>query len=387
MVSPAKRVQVTPNLSPPYAWIGFLQIEDADGKLHFGSGFKINFPDAKHTIIVTSADNVYSNRRYASKISVTFPGQPTITAKSSDLYTPSEYSIEKGGNQDYNYGLILLQGSSDEGFGWTTQLSDDHMKNRTVTNCGYPGDKPAGSMWITGGEVTSYTSHCITYKNEAAGVQSGSPIYTWYGGYWTVIGVQSSDKSVGARFTIEMISNFVKKLQYPIKKLESVTFSNIFVRCRGTAVKEFQGSGSGLVNCQYGAGSSEQFYIYPPEMPPSLATDCKTPHKVVIESAKWNGVYIRLDGTGINQFLGSGGGTVNCQYGANIYETFYLKEEDKPGVYSIVSAAFPHCRIRVHGQGVTKLSGPGGGTVNCQYYDNVTSPAMDLEKIEISDFE
>ena len=365
-----------------------MQIEDADGKFHYGSGFKINFPDAKYTIVVTSADNVYSNRRYASKISVTFPGQPTITAKSSDLYTPSEhYSIEKGGNQDYNYGLILLPGSSDEGFGWTTQLEDNDMKNRTVTNCGYPGDKPAGSMWITGGEITSYTSHCITYKNEAAGVQSGSPIYTWYGGYWTVIAVQSSDKSVGARFRIEMISNFVKKLQYPTKKLGSTAFTNVFVRCDGSSVNKFQGSGSGLVNCQYTARTWEQFYIYPPEMPPSLAADCKTPHKVVIESARWNNVYIRLDGSGMNQFLGPGGGTVNCQYGAKPYETFYLKEEDEPGVHSIVSVPFPHCRIRIDGNGVTQYSGSGGGTVNCQYYDNVTSPSQDWEKIEISDFE
>ena len=344
MESLAKRMQVTPNLSPPYAWICFLQIEDADGKLRYGSGFKINFPDAKYTIVVTSADNVYSNGKYASKISVTFPGCPTIAATTGDLYAPSEYYAGGKENQDYNYGLILLQGSSDEGFGWTAQLRDNDLKDRTVTNCGYPGDKPAGSMWITGGEVTSYTSNRITYKNEAAGVQSGSPIYTWYGEYWTVIGVQSSDKSVGARFTIEMISNFVKKMQYPIKKLGSTAFTNVFVRCDGSSVNKFQGSGSGLVNCQYTARTWERYYIYPPEMPPSLAADCKTPHKVVIESAQWNNVYIRLDGTGMNKFQGSGGGTVNCQYGARSYETFYLKEEE-PGVHSIVSAAFPHCRI------------------------------------------
>ena len=53
-------------------------------------------------------------------------------------------------------------------------------------------------------------------------------------------------------------------------------------------------------------------------------------------------------------------------------------------MYSIVSVYFPHCRIRVDGEGVTSWLESGSGTVNCQYYDDVNKPAKEFEELQIA---
>ena len=380
---PVKSVPVDPSLSPPYCWISSLKIQDTNGKIHYGTGFKINFP-FNRTVIITSAQCIYLNGTYATQITVTFPGQTAIVAKSSNLYAPPEYV--SGGNEDFNYGLILLPGRSNDGFGWSTKLTDNDLTSRIVTICGYPGDGPDDTMWMTGGKITSFTGQRIFHNGELVGGQSGSPIYTWHGFNWTVIGLQtciSSPEQGGPRIKVKMISSFVRQMGYPIKILGSVEFDNVFIRCDGSNVIQFEPDGSGTVNCQYSVSSYEKYYIYPPEMPPSLTTEGT--NKIVIESAQWEDVYILLDRGDLTQFKEEGGGTVNCQYRSGSRTVFTLKEEGPPGVYSIVSVPFPHLRIRVDGTGVTQFSADGGGTVNCQFYADADGPALPWEKIRIAD--
>ncbi|KAI6648049.1 Extracellular metalloprotease [Oopsacas minuta] len=140
-------------------------------------------------LVVTSGHCTYVNNNYAKKILVTFPNQGTVTAFAKDLYASPEYIAT--GNPDFDYGLILLAGNSDDGFGWTSIIQDSELDARLVTNCGYPGDKPRAILWITGGPIHSFTPKRIYYMNDTAGGQSGSPVYTWCGGYWTVLGVHS----------------------------------------------------------------------------------------------------------------------------------------------------------------------------------------------------
>ena len=270
---PTKCVPVDPSSSPPYCWIGFLKIQDANNKTHYGTGFKINFPIADCTVIITSAQCIYLNGTYATQITVTFPGQKAIIAKSSNLYAPPEYVSR--GSEDFNYGLILLPGKS-EGFGWSTELNDNDLTNRIVTICGYPGDSPDDTMWLTGGKIMSNTGRHILHNSELVGGQSGSPIYTIYKCYWTVIGVQtctsspnqsgptSSPDRSGPRLTMKMISSFVRQMNYPIKTLESAESDNVFIRCDGSNVIKHIPEGSGKVNCQFSASYNEKFYIYPP---------------------------------------------------------------------------------------------------------------------------
>ena len=373
-----ERVEVDPKTSPPYKWICSLTIQSTSGTVYVGSGFKINLPHVDRTAVVTSGHCTYVNGSYATEITVQFPGQAAVDVPRNDLYAAPEYINSR--SPDHDYGLILLPGRSDDGFGWSTIVPNDELNNRLVTNCGYPGDKPRGTMWITGGKIDNYTANRIFYMNDTMGGQSGSPVYTWYGGYWTVLGVHSYGgcPNSAPRFTWEMISRFLERINgLKLKSLRSVAFPDVYVRCDGSKVHEVTGPGGGTVNCQYKPPSLwESFYIYPAEMPPSLAP--QNIYKVVIESAEFHHVFIRMDSKGMSAYAGPGGGEVNCQFTTSTWESYFLREEAN-GSYSFRNVQFPHCYIRLDGTGVTSYSGPGGGTVNCQYYDDPSAPASTWE--------
>lgn len=381
-----ERVKVDPNTSPPYNWICYLNIESHLDKHYVASGFKIHLPDINRTAVVTAGHCTYIDGAYAKKITVTFPGQAAITVTdSSDLYASPEYREKY--NADYDYGLILLPGSGNcnDGFGWSACVDNKELTNRLVTICGYPADKsPHGSLWITGGEITKCTANTISYMNDTIGGQSGSPVYTWYHGYWTVLGIHSYGgcPNSATRFTREMIFRFLEWIPDCLreKSLLSENFPHVYVRCDGNGVTKFSPSGSGTVNCQYGPpGSYEKFYIYPVEMPPSLATGEGSTCKVVIESVCWKNVFVRLDGEGMKKFGAPGGGKVNYQFGAGDYEIFILRPQDG-GTFAIQSAQFTHCFIRLDGTDVKHFMPNGGGNVNCQYYDDPTGPVESYEK-------
>src|SRR6516164_345391 len=85
---------------------------------------------------------------------------------------------------------------------------------------------------------------------------------------------------------------------------------------------------------------------------------------VVISSVQFPGVCLRMDGTGVTAFTVSGGGTVNCQYGASAWDTFQIQWV--AGGINIESVQFPGVYLRMDGTGVTAAAASGGGTVNCQ---------------------
>ena len=374
-----ERVQVDPMTSPPYKWICFLSIKSEKGDMYIASGFKIHLPDVNRTAIVTSGHCTYIKGAYAREITVTFPGEPPINVGPDDLYASPEY-IQKG-DANHDYGLILLPGKSDDGFGWSAIISDEALTNRLVTNCGYPGDKLEGTMWITGGAIESYTANRIYYMNDTMVGQSGSPVYTWYGGFWTVIAVHSYGgcPNSAPRFTSQMISRFLEQMNGLKKKsLRSVAFPDVYLRCDGTGVSEYNEAGGGTVNCQYKPPSPwESFYIYPVEMTPSLTPQTnETTHKVykvAIESAHFRHVFIRMD-------------KVNCQFqtASTSWESYFLRQETN-GSYSFRSVQFPHCYIRLDGTGVHSRSDGGGGTVNCQYYDDPFVPASSWESFHMEE--
>ena len=370
-----ERVRVDPETSPPFKWICSLIITFGEGTGH-GSGFLINIPNMSYKIVVTCAHCLYSNGAYAENVSVTFPGHAAVIAQTEDLYASPEYIQDT--NPDYDYGLIILSGDSSEGFGWSAVVKDDKLLGRIITNCGYAGDKdPWPQMWITGGEITQVTSHRLFYMNDTISGQSGSPVYTWYNGYWTVLGVHrgSDCPNSSVRFTSHIIYRFLERTQnLKIFALRSAYYTDVYLRCNGDGVDSTKGGG--IINCQYKPpGSYEKFFIYHVECTPSLATE--QAYLVVLQNHYWQNVYVRLDGYGVTEFNPNGSGVVNCQWSgvpAHSYEVFIPKEKD--GYYSFRSLAFPDYYIRLDGDGVTSRTPAGGGTVNCQYYESGSEPGL-----------
>ena len=342
--------------------------------------------DVNYTAVITCGHCTFVKGQLAKQISVTFPGQSPVTVETKDLYASPEY-IDKR-NPDYDYGLILLPGNSDVGFGWSAIVPDNEMVDRNVTSCGYPGDKSPGTMWKTDGPITSCTNRRIYYMNDTMCGQSGSPVYTWYEGYWTVVGNHSYGgcPNSAVRLITEMILRFYERMN-ALKQvtIRSYAFPDVYMRCMyiwAVKIVKVIDSGGGTVNCQYKpARAWEKYYIYPVRMNPSLAPDSKYP--VHILSAYWKNVYIRMNGRYMSKFKGQGRGVVNCQYGAFAWETFYLRGEAE-GTFSFQSVQFPHCFLRLDGADVTKHTHHGGGVVNCQYYEDPDAPAQPYERFYIA---
>ena len=106
--------------SPPYECIYFLTIENSSGGVFYGSGFNIHPPNANFTAIVTAGHCTYDTEYgWASKITVSFPGEAPIYVHGYNLYAAPQYVTS--GNPDYDYGLKLLPrpGTPDKGFGWS----------------------------------------------------------------------------------------------------------------------------------------------------------------------------------------------------------------------------------------------------------------------------
>jgi len=104
-----------------------------------------------------------------------FPRYAAIEVSSNDLFVATQYRTT--GTAHYDHGLILLPGKSGDGFGCSAIIDDEELNDRSITICEYPSDKPRRTMWITGGNISSYTANSIFYMNDTMGGQSGIPVY------------------------------------------------------------------------------------------------------------------------------------------------------------------------------------------------------------------
>jgi hypothetical protein len=182
--------------------------------------------------------------------------------------------------------------------------------------------------------------------------------------------------------------------------IQSVNFSNtnrsVFLRMDGSNVTQFQGAGSGTVNCQsYAPGT-----LPVPEIGNFEAFELiSIPNAgVAIRSVNFPNAFLRLNGSGVTASEGVGVGTVNCQYysdgmypnSQSDWEVFELLNllESTPAIediQSLKSTAFPQVFLRMDGSSVNGFSGGGSGTVNGQFYPPGGEPntPADYETLKI----
>jgi len=363
----------------PYSWICQLFITTADGITVRGSGWQINIPDVENRVIVTSAHCTYQHDHggYANDIEVRFPGQAPIHATT---FRASEEWI-KAKNSDHDYGVILLPGDPG-GFGWNSGFRDNELTNREVFTCGYPGDKPVGTQWESDGNITKISEERIFYMNDSMPGHSGSPLWTQWNNSIYATGVHSYGgcPNSSIRITIRVIRQILEWAGHPNidHAIKSIAFPNVFLRMDGRSVTSFQGEGSGVVNCQYGAYEWEKYDIIPVFMPPSTITQDPDSIPYVIVSRSFPNVFLRMDGRSVTSFQGEGSGVVNCQFGAYEWEHYNLiRERDN---VSIRSVSFPNVFLHIYmdEKSVTSFQDEGSRVVNCQF------GASDWEKFKLT---
>lgn len=296
-----ERIEVTAadNIEIPYCWTCRLVIETQRGKKYTANGFKLNVnPSVNNQVIFTAGHSVFIERAYAKRITVYFPGQSEQIASTQQLWAAPEYVNHSSAEHDY--GLILLPGKSNEGFGWTTLLSNQELMGRPLNTCGYPSDYPNGSLWITAGGVENVHTYHLHFMQDSMGTGSGSPVYTWYKGFWTIVGIQSFGGvfNTVVRLTPDMMYEVFAAIGCSTRYVvQSQSYSNLF----------FDAKSHDVITCQT---EGTPFDIIPLQSEPSTGQwsivvqglrFCaegttggfqQNKHKNVIESTDLNTLYI-----------------------------------------------------------------------------------------------
>lgn len=199
-ISPDRRVQITATTTYPnraVVWITFSKSSTSTGWSCTGfmiapnvvatAGHCVNYGTSGGSgFFLKSSFRIYPGRSGAT-IPYKCPGGAVATA--SQLWTNSTWNST--GAETNDYGAITLScniGTTTGYFGWTT---GGQAIGNPVDTQGYPGDKPSGTQWdadncSTSSVSTSFvqctvaavSSQQLFYRNDTAGGQSGSPLFT-----------------------------------------------------------------------------------------------------------------------------------------------------------------------------------------------------------------
>lgn len=269
-----ERIQVSEPSSPPYCWTCQLLIESKRGNKYTANGVKINIsPSTGSQVILTSGHSIFTDGAYAKKITVRFPvsnHKESFVVSEKQMWASPQYI--KTSRPMFDYGFILLPGESNEGFGWTTLLSNEEMMGRPLTTCGYPADDPNSNLWITGGGVEKISQEHIHYMQDSLGTGSGSPVYTWYKGYWTIVGIQCFGGvfNTAVRLNAGMMHEIMRELKHTTSyTIQPQTLTNLYLTKTTSSSAESTSSTQSSLQAGAGGGgvlcktTGELFDVFP----------------------------------------------------------------------------------------------------------------------------
>ncbi len=116
------------------------------------------------------------------------------------------------GNQEYDYGVITLPVSFNVGWLGFWNYSDADLQATTGNIAGYPGDKPAGTLWYDSRRIAQVTPRKVYYDIDSAGGQSGSGVYRVDGNDRHVFAVHAyggATTNSGTRLNGEVVTNLI----------------------------------------------------------------------------------------------------------------------------------------------------------------------------------
>jgi glutamyl endopeptidase len=210
------RVQMTATGTYPWRVHCSLRITAADGSQWIGTGWFCGprtVITAGHCVFIKNS-GVPGRDGWVQSVTV-IPGRnvdqhPFGVAVSDDLRSVRGWAED--GNQEYDYGAILLSTPLGDQTGWLGfgAFSDATLLASVGNLSGYPGDKPAGTQWYHARTVTSVSPHKVYYDIDSFGGQSGSAVYRIADGGRYAVAVHAyggASANSGTRITSDVFDN------------------------------------------------------------------------------------------------------------------------------------------------------------------------------------
>jgi glutamyl endopeptidase len=210
------RVRIHNTTAYPWRCICSLKITARDGSLWIGTGWLVG-----PRTVMTAGHCVYMHSRggWARRIEV-IPGRngsqrPFDSAVATSFRSVTGWTQKK--KRSHDYGAIILPASQPYGrrlgyFGYAN-LSYFSLLNLKVNLAGYPGDKPAGTLWWHARRISWVTARTLVYNIDTAGGQSGSPVWRLRNGKRHVVGIHTNGSTSGNSATriVKPVFDNIKK--------------------------------------------------------------------------------------------------------------------------------------------------------------------------------
>jgi glutamyl endopeptidase len=209
-----ERRQITATAKYPWRASASLLITARDGSHWIGTAWFIGphtLMTAGHCVFIRSSDP--ERHGWARSIDV-MPGRdgremPFGRMTSTVLRSVTGWTDD--GEEDYDYGAIILPSDLGETTGWFGfGVYDDARLLASVGNvAGYPGDKPSGTMWYDAKRIGSVGPRRVSYEIDTAGGQSGSAVYQIANGTRRAFAIHAYGGNHGPRIVAPVYANMV----------------------------------------------------------------------------------------------------------------------------------------------------------------------------------
>lgn len=215
---PDDRVQINNTSAYPWRVHASLLITAADNSQWIGTGWFIGsrtLITAGHVVYIKNS-GVDGRDGFVKSMAV-MPGRngsnlPFGSVTATNFRTVVGWA--QSGDQNYDYGAIILPSPLGEQTGWFGfgSYSDATLQASNVNISGYPGDKPSGTQWYDWQKVASVGPRKVYYDIDTFGGQSGSAVYRITGGSRYGVAVHAyggATTNSGTRITKPVFDNFV----------------------------------------------------------------------------------------------------------------------------------------------------------------------------------